>query len=183
MKFTMIFSLLAFSFLAFASAGLAKGKKKKRHIQIQKEVLIEGSLEDVYRQVVYLNNFPNWSPFYEADPDQKIEVKGTDGTVGAQYHWEGNKGKDLGYQEIKVIKPLEYVRMECDIQKPFTAQPVFEYSFEQVGDNVKVTQNFDLEVGKMDAFFMWMFGVKKKMEKTNARGLELLKQTVEQATE
>ncbi len=69
--------------------------------------------------VVYLENFPRWSPFYEADPTQIIEVKGKDGQTGVQYHWDGNKGKDLGYQEITVIKPLEYIKMECDIQKPF----------------------------------------------------------------
>ena len=51
----------------------------------------------------------------------KTEVKGKDGQIGAQFHWNGNKGKDLGYQEITEIKPLEYIKMECDIQKPFKA--------------------------------------------------------------
>jgi hypothetical protein len=36
--------------------------------------------------VKYLSNFPKWSPFLVQDPAQKYEVKGTDGTVGAQYH-------------------------------------------------------------------------------------------------
>ena len=78
---------------------------------------------------MYLKNFTKWSPFYEVDPKQKTEVKGNDGQVGAQFHWNGNKGKDLGYQEIKEIKPLAYIRMECEIQKPFKANPTFEYSF------------------------------------------------------
>lgn len=171
--FTIIIVLIAGLGISFATA------QKLRDIQIQKQVLIDGSLAAVFEQVALLKNFPNWSPFLEADPSQKVEVKGTDGQVGAQYHWVGNKGKDVGYQEIKEIKQLEYVKMGCDIQKPFTATPVFEYRFEQVGDQVKVTQDFYLQSGSVDAFFMWLFGAKKNMEKMNQRGMELLKAAVE----
>lgn len=169
----IIIGLIAGFGFSFAAA------QKLSNIHIQKHIQIKGSLEDVFEQVVWLKNFPNWSPFLEADPSQKIEIKGTDGQVGAQYHWVGNKGKDVGYQEIREIEPLSYVKMECDIQKPFTAKPVFKYSFEEVGGEVKVTQDFHLESGKVDAFFMWVFGAKKDMEKMNQRGLELLKMAVE----
>lgn len=172
------FATAAMTAIACSTIGLSHAGSFK-HIHIQKEVLIEGSLEEVFEQVVHLKNFPNWSPFYEEDPAQKIEVKGTDGEVGAQYHWEGKKGKDLGFQEIKEIKPLKYVKMGCDIQKPFTANPVFEYTFTQVGNAVKVTQDFNLHSKAMDAFFMRLFGARKDMERLNARGLELLKRTVE----
>ncbi len=153
--------------------------KKLKEINIRKEVLIDGSLDKVYNQVVYLKNFPNWSPFLEADPSQKYEVKGTDGQAGAQYHWEGNKGKDLGYQEIKEIRPKEYIRMECDIQKPYEVNPVFEYSFKEVGGQTKVVQEFNMKSSKTDAFFMWVFGAKKDISRMNERGLELLKEYVE----
>lgn len=171
--FTIIIVLIAGLGISFAVA------QKLRDIHIQKQVLIDGSLATVFEQVVLLKNFPNWSPFLEADPSQKTEVKGTDGQVGAQYHWVGNKGKDVGYQEIKEIKQLEYIKMGCDIQKPFTATPVFEYRFEQVGSQIKVTQDFRLQSGSVDAFFMWLFGAKKNMDKMNQRGMELLKVAVE----
>lgn len=153
--------------------------QKLRSIHIQKHIRINSSIEEVFNQVVLLKNFPNWSPFLEADPTLKVEVKGTDGKVGAQYHWLGNKGKDVGYQEIKEIRPLAYIKMGCDIQKPFTAKPIFEYTFEQVGSEVKVTQDFYLESGGVDAFFMWLFNIKKNMEKMNQRGLVLLKVAAE----
>ena len=65
--------------------------------------------------------------------------------------------------------------MQCDIQKPFKATPTFEYTFSQTNNQVTVTQDFNLTSGFMDAFFMGIFGVKKDMEKMNARGLALLK--------
>ncbi|MEM6379571.1 MAG: hypothetical protein AAF705_15300 [Bacteroidota bacterium] len=42
-----------------------------------------------------------------------------------------------------------------------------------------VTQDFKLQSGLVDAFFMWIFGAKKEMAKTNERGLTLLKNYIE----
>ncbi len=175
----MIWTILTGIVLLILAKGLYNASKLQ-HIQIVKTVNITSDIETVFNNVVYLKNFPKWSPFLEADPTQKIEIKGTDGQVGAQYHWDGNEGKDLGYQEIKEIKNLEYIKMECDIQKPFNAQPTFEYTFKQEGGHIKVTQDFNLNSSLVDAFFMGIFGVKKDMEKINARGMELLKKVSEE---
>ncbi|MCU0399500.1 MAG: SRPBCC family protein [Algoriphagus sp.] len=150
-----------------------------KYIQIETNITIKGTSQQVFDMVKYLNNFPKWSPFLAQDPTQKYEVKGTDGTVGAQYHWDGNKGKDLGYQEIVSIDELNYISMTCDIQKPFVAKPTFEYYFTQTSKGVEVKQDFKLESGLVDAFFMWLFGAKAEMEKTNQQGMELLKKAVE----
>ncbi|PQJ80972.1 hypothetical protein BTO18_09805 [Polaribacter porphyrae] len=166
---TIIVIVILFLALGFYNAS------KLQHIHIQKTVNIQADLETVYNNVVYLKNFKKWSPFYEVDPNQKTSIKGEDGQVGAQFHWEGNNGKDLGYQEIKEIKNLAYIKMECDIQKPFKANPTFEYAFSKNGNSVKVTQDFNLKSGFVDSFFMWLFGAKKDMSKMNARGMELLK--------
>lgn len=170
----MILSIVGIAVLAFIAIGVYNARQLQ-HVHIQKSVTINADAQTVFDQVAYLNNFPKWSPFYEADPNQIVEVKGVDGQVGAQFHWNGNDGKDLGYQEIKEIRPTSYIRMECDIQKPFTAHPVFEYSFAQKGGRVQVTQDFNLESGLVDAFFMWLFGAKSNMDKLNGRGMELLK--------
>lgn len=174
----MIFLTIAILLAVFFGVGFYQASKL-RHIQIKKTVHIEGTEQAVFEKVMYLKNFPEWSPFLEADPTQKIEVKGIDGQIGAQYHWLGNKGKDVGYQEIKAITPFTYIKMECDIQKPFEARPVFEYTFVKTNDGIEVTQNFELTSGGVDSFFMWLFGAKRDMSKMNARGMELLKIAIE----
>jgi len=158
--------------------GLYKASKLQT-IQIKKSVTIDGSMEEVFDMVKYLKNFPKWSPFLAQDPGQKYEIKGADGTIGAQYHWNGNEGKDLGYQEIVKIEPNSFIGMKCDIQKPFVAQPTFDYSFEQTSSGIKVTQDFKVESTMGSAFFMWLFNAKKGMEDTNQQGMELLKRAVE----
>lgn len=161
--------------LLSAADAMAQNSKKMKTIEIQKTVKIKGDVETVFNHVVYLENFPKWSPFLEADSSQKYEVTGVDGQIGAQYHWVGNNGKDVGYQEIKSINPGQKVLMQCDIQKPFKAQPTFSYSFKKEGEHTLVTQDFELPVKRVDRFFMKLFGAVKDIDKMNERGLELLK--------
>jgi hypothetical protein len=174
----MILSIIGIALVAFIGFGLSKANGLKS-IQIVKTVSIKGSKQEVFDMVKYLNNFPKWSPFLAEDPGQKYEVKGTDGTVGAQYHWDGNKGKDLGYQEIVKIEEGKFISMQCDIQKPFVAKPTFEYYFSETAKGIEVKQDFKLESGLVDSFFIWIFGAKAGMDKMNQQGLDLLKIAVE----
>ncbi len=174
----MIFLIIGIVVVLFLAYGFYNASKLQE-IEITKKVTIKADKQEVFDMVKYLENFPKWSPFLAQDPSQKYEVKGTDGTVGAQYHWEGNKGKDLGYQEIYKIDELQFIGMKCDIQKPFVAQPTFDYTFTEDTNGVTVTQVFKLKSGLMDAFFMGLFGAKKEMEKTNQQGLDLLKKALE----
>lgn len=178
MKTKMILLIIAFALLAFIAFGLYNASGLQS-IQITKSVTIDGTKEEVFEMVKNLNNFPKWSPFLAQDPTQKYEVKGTDGTIGAQYHWNGNGGKDLGYQEIVKIEDYKFVGMKCIIEKPFQAQPTFDYSFSEANGKITVTQDFKLTSGLVDALFMWLFGAKKQMEATNEQGLSLLKKAVE----
>ncbi|TAF44114.1 MAG: hypothetical protein EAZ51_02875 [Sphingobacteriales bacterium] len=174
----MILTTVAIALVAFIGFGLYKASELQS-IQIVKSVTIKGTKTEVFDMVRYLKNFPKWSPFLALDPKQKYEVKGTDGTVGAQYHWDGNEGKDLGYQEIVKIDTFTFVSMQCDIQKPFVAKPTFDYTFNETSNGITVTQDFKVQSGLVDAFFMWLFGAKAEMEKTNMQGLNLLKAAVE----
>jgi hypothetical protein len=178
MNTKMIISAIVIALVAFIGFGLYKASSLTS-LQIVKSVTVKSTPQAAFEMVQYLKNFPKWSPFLAQDPAQQYEVKGNDGTVGAQYHWVGNGGKDVGYQEIVKIDSLKFVGMKCDIQKPFVAKPTFEYSFKQTPEGVEITQDFKLQSGLVDAFFMWLFGAKKEMEKTNEQGMALLKKALE----
>lgn len=173
-----IFLIIAIVLVAFIGFGLFQ-TSKLQNLQIIKTVAIKGSKQEVFDMVRYLNNFPKWSPFLAVDPTQKYEVKGTDGAVGASYHWIGNGGEDVGHQTIMKIDTFSFVGMKCDIQKPFAAQPTFDYSFNETPDGIEVTQDFKLQSGLVDALFLWAFGAVKEMENTNQQGLDLMKKAIE----
>jgi hypothetical protein len=95
----MILSIVAIAFLAFISFGLYKAAGL-RTIEIVNQVSIKSSKQEVFNMVKYLANFPKWPPFLVQDPTQKYELKGMDGAVGAQYHWNGNKAKILAIRKL-----------------------------------------------------------------------------------
>jgi len=178
MSTKMVLLIIGIALIAFVGFGMYKANGLKS-IEIIKTVTIKGSKTEVFDMVKYLKNFPKWSPFLAEDPSQQYQVKGNDGTVGAQYHWIGNKGKDIGYQEITKIEADQFIGMRCDISKPFIAKPTFDYSFTETNAGIEVKQTFKLESGLVDSFFMWVFGAKSGMEKMNQNGLDLLKNAVE----
>ena len=178
MKTKKILSIVAIALVAFIGFGLYKASGLTS-IQIVRSVTVKSSKAEAFEMVRYLKNFPKWSPFLAEDPTQKYEVKGTDGQVGAQYHWDGNGGKDLGYQEIVKVDSLNFVGMQCDIQKQFVAKPTFDYSFKETANGIEITQDFKVNSDMGSAFFMWLFNAKAGMEKTNEKGLELLKKAIE----
>jgi hypothetical protein len=173
-----VLSIIAIALVAFLGFGFFQASKLQK-IQIVKTATINGSKKQVFEMVSNLKNFPKWSPFLVQDPSQKYEIKGTDGAVGSQYHWVGNKGEDVGYQEIVKVDTFAFVGKRCDIQKPFVAKPTFDYTFKETPAGIEVKEEFNLESGLVDAFFLWAFGAKSEMEKTNQQGLDLLKKSIE----
>ena len=176
MKKMITYILIAL--VIFIGFGLYKASGLQS-IEIVTTTTIKGSKQDVFNMVKNLNDFPKWSPFLVQDPSQKYEIKGTNGAVGSQFHWVGNGGKDVGYQEITKIEEGTFIGKKCDIQKPFVAKPTFEYNFTETPQGIIVKETFKLQSGLIDAFFLWVFGVKAEMVKTNQQGIDLLKKAVE----
>ncbi len=174
----MIILTITVILISLLGIGLYRASKLKT-IHITKSVTIDGSNQEVFDMVRFQENFPRWSPFLAQDPDQKYNVTGEDGQAGAQYHWEGRGGKDVGYQELVAFTDSSYVKFACTIEKPFKANPTFEYTFSKVADGITVTQDFHLESALVDAFFMGIFGAKKDIDETNQMGMRLLKEAVE----
>jgi Polyketide cyclase / dehydrase and lipid transport len=169
-----VFKILALLLIGFIAFGLYNASGLQS-ITLETKTTIKSDKQTVFNLVKNLQDFPKWSPFLVQDPTQKYEVKGTNGTVGSQYHWVGNGGDDVGYQEITKIDEGTFIAKKCDIQKPFVAKPTFDYTFSETANGVVVKETFKLQSGLADAFFLWLFGAKAEMVKTNQQGLDLLK--------
>lgn len=174
----MVIGIILGAILLFFAFGFYKAAQLK-HIEIVSAVSIRAPQQKVYGMISQLSDYHKWSPFLVQDPGQKNTVKGKDGAVGAQFHWEGSNGKDMGYQEIEWLERNNFVGIKVHIQKPFKAEPIFAYKIKDMGNVTEVSQTFVLKSGLIDAFFLWLFGVKNEMENTNKQGLDLLKKALE----
>ena len=72
-------------------------------MHIQKSVVISKPKREVFEYLKHIRNQDNFSVWNMKDPNQKVETRGTDGTVGFIYSWDSNDksifkrmlGKDL----------------------------------------------------------------------------------------
>ncbi len=152
---------------------------QKKAIKITSKVTIAASQAETFNLLRSLEQFPEWSPFVVTDPEQKNHVTGVNGELGSTFHWEGVAEKSEGFQRLAAMKDNAYLRMECQIAKPYKSQPVFEYQLSEQAEGVEVIQTFTLESSGFSRFMMGLFGVKKKMSAMNQLGMDRLKALLE----
>lgn len=152
---------------------------QKKAIKITSKVTIDASQAETFNLLRSLERFPEWSPFVVTDPEQKNHVTGVNGELGSTFHWEGVAEKSEGFQTLVAMEGEDYLRMECQIAKPYKSQPVFEYQLSEKTEGIEVVQVFTLETSGFSGFMMGLFGVKKKMSAMNQLGMDRLKVLLE----
>jgi uncharacterized protein YndB with AHSA1/START domain len=90
----------------------------KKEYTVEREITINKPKEHVFHYVRHLKNQDNYSKWVMADPNMKKEFKGTDGTVGFIYAWNGNEDVGEGEEEIKNINEGERVDVEVRFKRP-----------------------------------------------------------------
>lgn len=111
----------------------------RKNYSIHREVIINAPREKVFIYLKHLKNQDNFNKWVMVEPDMKKEYKGTDGTVGFIYGWNGKKAGE-GEQEIKRIEEGKNIDMEIRFVRPFTSIAITSFGIEAVsGSQTKVT--------------------------------------------
>lgn len=90
----------------------------KKEYTIKREITINKPKQQVFDYIRHLKNQDNFSKWVMTDPNMKKEFRGTDGTVGFVYAWNGNDKAGQGEQEIKDIKEGEKLDIEVRFERP-----------------------------------------------------------------
>jgi len=86
----------------------------RKDYNITRSITINKPARDVYQYIILLKNQVHYNKFVMADPNQKMEYRGTDGTTGFVLAWNGNKQAGEGEQEIKNL--VENKRMDIELR-------------------------------------------------------------------
>lgn len=126
-----ILLILACIIVLFLILGLFMRKAYK----VQSEIIINAPLKTVFDYLRHLKNQDHFNIWVMKDPDMKKEFKGTDGTVGFIYGWNGNKQAGEGEQEIKVIENGKRIDTEIRFKRPFVSVANASLITESVSEN------------------------------------------------
>ena len=139
---------------------------------VDESILINASIDKVYKTVSDFHNWTVWSPWLILDPEATVKVR----EDGKFYEWEG---KYVGSGQMELIEENPNKSFKCDLTflKPWKSTSIVTFTFQEEGDGVRVHWMMD---GKLPFFLFWM---KKMMEAFVGmdfeRGLVMLKDYVE----
>ncbi|HPH47584.1 MAG TPA: SRPBCC family protein, partial [Chryseolinea sp.] len=85
---------------------------------------------EVFHYLKHIKNQNKFSVWVMKDPNMKREFRGSDGTVGFVYAWEGNKQAGKGEQEIISIEEDKHLGLEVRFEKPFVAVATTPFTVE-----------------------------------------------------
>jgi hypothetical protein len=100
-----------------------------------REIIIRAPREKAFDYLKHIKNQDNFNKWIMVDPEMKREFKGTDGTVGFIYAWNGNKEAGEGEQEIKAITEGKSIQMEIRFVRPFAGIAQAEMTTEPLPDD------------------------------------------------
>ncbi|MGX7668417.1 SRPBCC family protein [Flavobacterium pedocola] len=114
-------------FLIFALFG-------KKSYDVHRSIVIKATQQEVFDYLKLLKNQDNFNKWVMVDPGMKRDFRGTDGTVGFIYAWNGNKKAGEGELEIKALEEGKKIATEVRFVRPFPAVAYADYVMEHVSD-------------------------------------------------
>ncbi len=163
--------------LLIAIAYILPGK-----VHVQRQTVIQAAPADVFQLVNGFENFNQWSPWYERDPDGDYKIEGPATGVGARMIWASEK-PDVGSGSQEIVESVEdkLVRTKLDFGDMGNADAFFE--IEPEGEHTKLVWGFDTDLGlnPVSRYFGLMFD--SWIGADYEHGLAKLKTLVEQQGE
>ena len=130
---TLITILLVLAAVIVLLLALALFTRKT--YSLKREIKIGKPLEEVFNFLRYLRNQEHFSKWVMMDPNMKKQFKGTDGSVGFVYAWDGNKQAGKGEQELKGISEGERIDVEVRFIKPFEGIAKTPFTTKSISEN------------------------------------------------
>lgn len=107
----------------------------KKKYSIERSIVINKPSAEVFDYVKHIRNQDYYNKWVMTDPNMKKSYRGTDGTVGFVYAWNGNKQAGEGEQEIIRIDEGKRVDTEVRFVRPFAAVGHTPMIIESLSDN------------------------------------------------
>ena len=165
--------------LAIVALFVILGLIAPKNYEVNREIVINKPLAEVFTYLKSLKNQDNWSPWAAKDPNMKKTFTGKDGEVGCVSAWEGNK--DVGSGEQELMNIIENVVIESQLRflKPFKSTSDAYLKVNKVENGTKVIWGFT-GINKFPISIMMLFmNMDKTVGKDFEEGLDKLKKILE----
>lgn len=148
--------------------------------KVEKSILINAKPTEVYRQMMLLQNFNNWSVWGKADSTIKYTTEGQDGVVGTKVSWQGSPliaGK--GEIVLTELQQDKLIMHDVNLIEPQPLNAKSKFEINPVGNQTEVKWTFVVPSKRPLNIFNIFYNLEKEKGADFAAGLTALKLMVE----
>lgn len=148
---------------------------------IEREITINKPKQVVFDYVKMAKNQSHYNKWWMADPNIKLDFRGTDGTVGFIAAWE-SQDDHVGKGEQEIVKIVDGQEVDHTVRfvKPFEGNADTQMIVEAISDNqTKVKWSFHSGMKYPMNVMLVIFPVKKMLEDDLQTSLATLKASLE----
>ena len=174
--FKNLFLFLVFlAISAFALSFLAPTQQR-----VEKSILINAKPSEVYRQMMLLQNFNNWSVWGKADSTIKYTTEGQEGVIGTKVSWLGS-AMIAGKGEITLTKLQQdkLIMHDVNLLQPQPLKAKSKFDLIPVGNQTEVKWTFVVPSKRPLNIFNMFYSLERERGADFASGLSALKLMIE----
>jgi hypothetical protein len=152
----------------------------RKKYSVERSVIINKPSPEIFEYIKHIKNQDYYSKWVMTDPNMKKSFRGTDGTVGFVYGWNGNKQAGEGEQEIVRIDEGKRIDTEVRFIRPFAAVGQIPMIVEPQSPNqTKVRWGMSSEMKYPLNIMLVLFGLENALGKDIEISLTNLKKILE----
>lgn len=171
------FRILGIIVVLIVAVILVAGALAPNEIKVDRNIVIKGQKDVVFYQLSHLRNWENWLPWYDMDPNMKVDYAGTDGQPGSTYHWVGEKS---GEGRVTIMSMAEHTMLYDMLFIDWDTKAKGYVKVEDAGEGqTRAIWGFTTHYGFPANGIMAIMNMKKMLEKDFDKGLQKLKTFVE----
>jgi effector-binding domain-containing protein len=172
------FFILSFVLIVVVFSWIAPVKQS-----IDKSISIQAPAAVVFEQVARLENFNQWSAWNQHDSTVKLDYTGTDGTVGASSHWNGDPQiSGEGRITIAALEPGRSVTQNLHFIKPKEGHASSSFVLNEANGLTTISWHFESETPRPWNIFNFFSDIEKNLGPEFEKGLAALKERIEKVT-
>lgn len=149
-----------------------------KRYNLERTTRIDAPADTIFPLIAELRNWPDWSPWYEMDPDMTVNYGATTRGLGGSYSWEGEKA-GVGSMTTIDYEPPSKVTFAMTFKGWEDSPSMASFLLVPSGDGTVVTWDFSGEFtgNPIQRYFGLMFD--KLVGGEYEKGLKQLKTLVE----
>ncbi len=176
-----ILKVLGILILVVVVIGLIASLILPKEMNVKAEQTIDAPISVVWDNVRTFQKADKWSPWYDVDPDMKVDFDGEEGAVGSSMTWSGNKDVGSGTMTITKSDAENHV-IEMNVKHDF-GEGNSNMTLTEEDGKVKVMYTYLEEQGMPGNLLGAIFGAEKMMTDVFNKELGLLKDLAEKEAE